>query len=110
MTKITQYFKNVFSALKDFLFSFFGLYIPRPERGYFFNVSVSFDELLNAISGGHPDETISSRASKARNNGKGWGCILCKVLNFFEEDHCDKVILFTIRSNADIQEGECNEI
>jgi hypothetical protein len=41
---------------------------------------------------GIPGETISARAGKAAKRGKKWGCILCKILNWIETDHCNKAI------------------
>jgi hypothetical protein len=34
-------------------------------RRYIVNILISIDQLLNAILGGDPDETISSRAAKS---------------------------------------------
>lgn len=41
---------------------------------------------------GDPDETISSRAAKAKLKGKRWGCILCKALHKLDNNHCEKSI------------------
>ena len=59
---------------------------------YFWNVLIAVDQLANALLGGHPDETISSRAAKAQRSGKLWGCVLCKVLHWIDRDHCEKSI------------------
>lgn len=40
-------------------------------RRWLGNVAVAFDQLGNAMLGGDPDETISSRAAKAA-HGSGW--------------------------------------
>lgn len=54
-------------------------------RLYFRNVLVAIDQLLNAITGGDPDETISSRCYRNRDNP------ICRavlaVCNLFEKDH-----------------------
>lgn len=50
----------------------------------------AFDRVGNAATGGSDTETVSSRANRAKNEGRKWGCILCRVLDFFEEDHCEK--------------------
>ena len=34
-------------------------------------------------------ETISGRAARARNAGKQWGCVLCKILHWFDPWHCE---------------------
>jgi hypothetical protein len=42
--------------------------------------------------GGDPDETISSRLAKLNRKGNKIGVIGCKILNKFEENHCEKSI------------------
>lgn len=61
-------------------------------KRYFWNILLSLDQFANALAAGDPDETISSRAGKAMREGKAWGCILCRALNWFERDHCIKSI------------------
>jgi len=53
------------------------------------NVLISLDQLLNTIFLGAPDETISSRAGKARARGDWWGCYLCLVLDWIDPRHCE---------------------
>lgn len=54
---------------------------------YIRNVLVAFDQLVNAIFFGDPDETISSRAGKRV--GKCKFCTaLCWVLDKLDKDHC----------------------
>ena len=52
-------------------------------------LAVSFDQLANTAFGGSEDETISSRAGKAARKGKRWGCVLCRLLDWFEPNHCE---------------------
>jgi len=59
---------------------------------YFWNILISIDQLFNTIFGGDPDETISSRAGKARRNGKAWGRALCSVLDKIDKNHCSENI------------------
>ena len=42
-----------------------------------------------------PDVTISSKTAEARNAGKWWGKVGCKVLNvlFFTSDHCSGALV-----------------
>ncbi len=61
-------------------------------KNYLMNLLISLDQLGNTILGGLPDETISSRAAKAKLAGKKWGCVLCKWLDKLDKDHCDKSI------------------
>jgi hypothetical protein len=57
---------------------------------YVLNVAEAFDRLLNAILLGDPMQTISHRAYLARQHNQEWACLLCKVLDFFQKDHCAK--------------------
>jgi len=62
---------------------------------YFFNLLIAIDQLLNALMGGDPDETISSRMGKYVQRGRGFiPCVLCKLLDavFREKDHCKNSI------------------
>lgn len=55
-------------------------------------IAKSFDQLGNATTGGSEDELISSRAGKARKRGEKWACVLCKLLDQIDTDHCEKSI------------------
>lgn len=59
-----------------------------PQRAWV--MSLAFDQLANAATGGDPDETISSRAHRATLEEKKWGCILCKFLDKLDKNHCFK--------------------
>jgi hypothetical protein len=61
-------------------------------KDYFLRILISIDQLANTILGGNEDETISSRAAKAKLQGKRWGCVLCKMLDKIDKNHCDKSI------------------
>jgi hypothetical protein len=51
------------------------------------------DEGANTLRGGDPGETISVAAAKARNQGKPWGCVLCRFLAMLlRDDHCTKAL------------------
>jgi len=65
---------------------------------WLWNVLIGIDQLANAILGGYPDETISSRAAKAKHKGKHWGCVLCKLLDLVDKGHCEE--------NLEADEGE----
>ena len=56
---------------------------------YALNNLIALDQLLNTILGGAPDETISSRAGKARARGDWWGCYLCLFLDWIDPRHCE---------------------
>ena len=58
-------------------------------------VIVANDQALNAALVGRPgseDETVSSRAGKAAQSGRRWGCILCRMLDWFDPGHCARNI------------------
>ncbi|MCY0916244.1 hypothetical protein [Massilia antarctica] len=54
------------------------------------SMAVAHDQLANAATNGHMDETISSRANRARTNGRRWGCVLCRLLDRIDKDHCTR--------------------
>ena len=56
-------------------------------HGIGINVLRSLDQLANAMTGGDPDEYISSRAAKLREKRR-WACILCYLLDKIDKDHC----------------------
>ena len=64
--------------------------VASPARAWV--LAVSHDQLANAALGGDPDETVSSRAGRARSRGRWWGCILCSVLDRLDRDHCSRSI------------------
>jgi hypothetical protein len=57
-------------------------------KQYILNWLLWYDEGLNTLTGGDPGETVSSRAAKAQVEGKRWGCVLCKFLDWLQKDHC----------------------
>ena len=62
-------------------------------KRYVFSVLVALDQLGNALLGGYADETLSYRSAKARNQGRRWGCVLCKLLDFIHNDHCHYAVM-----------------
>lgn len=56
------------------------------------NIFIAFDQFINALIGGDPDETLSSRAGKAARKNNKIACIFCKMLDFFDKNHCEKFI------------------
>jgi len=58
-------------------------------------VLIALDQLANAVLGGSADETISSRAWKAKLRGKVWGAIAAHVIDalFYPIEgpgHCER--------------------
>lgn len=66
------------------------IFAPNGQRAW--HIAIALDQLGNATTGGNVDETISSRAGRLRREGRGWACVLCRVLNWLEKDHCEKSI------------------
>lgn len=68
-------------------------------KRYFWNILIAFDQGVNAIFGGDPDETISSRLGKWARSGKNnhglkkyiW-IVANWVVERFEKDHFAKSI------------------
>ena len=64
------------------------------------------DEGFNVLLGGDSNETMSSRAGKAQKNGRVWACVLCRFLDVFQKDHCEKSINSDDGANATIPDGK----
>lgn len=63
-------------------------------KQYFWNVLIAFDQLINALLGGDPDETISSRMGKLIEQDKCPFCywICTHFLHKLDPNHCQKSI------------------
>lgn len=57
-----------------------------PERAW--AQAVAYDRLANVAANGAANETISSRANRSRSEGRRWGCILCRILDWVRPNHC----------------------
>lgn len=56
---------------------------------YIKNVLLAGDRIINAITGGDPEMTISGRMGVAIALGRCRVCrIVCWFLDFFQKDHC----------------------
>ncbi|GAB3359101.1 MULTISPECIES: hypothetical protein [Giesbergeria] len=53
-------------------------------------LALSKDQNANAAFNGSEDETISSRAARARDSNRRWGCILCRLLDAIDHNHCNR--------------------
>jgi len=92
---------GVFASFLSFwikvIAAFLALFGTGKLKQYGLNVWEGFDNAASAETGGSPDESLSSRLGKAREQGSGWTYIANKVdlvaLEFFgDEDHCQKSI------------------
>jgi hypothetical protein len=52
-------------------------------------IAAQIDRAANGALRGDPRETISSRANRAMVHKKRWGCVLCKLLDWFKSGHCE---------------------
>jgi hypothetical protein len=62
-------------------------------RVWALNVLIALDTLGNCLLKGSPGETLSARAATARRDGRRWGCVLCRALDWLEADHCAQAML-----------------
>lgn len=53
------------------------------------DILLLLDVALNILMNGRY-EMISTRAARARDDGKRWGCWLCRFLDYVDRDHCVK--------------------
>ena len=59
-------------------------------KTYIINVLIALDQLVNALVGGWPDETLSSYSYRIHRDGKPWG-FLMKVIDrlfWWQPNHC----------------------
>jgi hypothetical protein len=69
-------------------------------KGWLVSIAMAANQLINALTGGAADESVSSRAGHARGNGSRVGTAVCAILNTFDTrdaqspkgDHCDIAI------------------
>lgn len=52
----------------------------------------AYDRVGNAATGGSDKEMISSRAGRAKKEGRRWACLLCRLLDQIDPGHCEKNI------------------
>lgn len=65
--------------------------VSNPDRAL--EIAKGYDLLGNTVTNGVAGEYISSRAYRAQQEGRRWGCVLCKLLDYAEKDHCRKSAL-----------------
>lgn len=67
--------------------------LPEPAKSalrYTRRVLKASDQLANVLTGGEVGETITFRMARLRDKGVFIGCVMCRFLDIFEKDHCDK--------------------
>ena len=70
------------------------MYTPGPHARarWIMKVLVGLDQLLNALLDGDPDETVSSRAGRREFISPRISRWLCRLLDWLDPGHCDRVI------------------
>lgn len=63
-------------------------------KNYLLNVAIALDQLINALRGGAPDETLSAAAWRTEQKGRVLGRFFRPVIDLLfrllEKDHCRK--------------------
>ena len=63
-------------------------------RQYLLNVAIAIDQVLNALRGGSPDETLSAAAWRTEQKGRLLGRLFRPMIDLifalFEKNHCQK--------------------
>lgn len=57
------------------------------QEGYVKRDLIGLDQFANVLTGGKPDETISSRSARAAERGSKFGIAISKILDLFQKDH-----------------------
>jgi hypothetical protein len=57
------------------------------HEGYLHRVAVGFDQWMNDVAGGQPDETISSRAQRLADQGNEFAKLLTHGLDLIQQQH-----------------------
>lgn len=79
----------VFAALFALAWQLVAAFSPSNR---YWRIAIGLDQAANAAAGGSEDMTISTRAARARKEGRRWGCVLCKLLDAVDKDHCERSI------------------
>ena len=74
---------------------------PIPFKGYIVRQLIALDQAFNTLTGGQPDETLSSRLGRKEQTGDQFADVACDILDVFEQDHCKKSIEFTTTGEPD---------
>lgn len=56
------------------------------------NIALMIDETCNVDANGKVNESISKRAALAQQRGTKWGCVLCKLLDSIQTNHCENTL------------------
>jgi hypothetical protein len=76
------------------------------SEGYIHRALVGFDQFVNVLTGGYPDETISSRSARAAEYGKLWGVVMSRFLDLFQSNHGAKAQAGDVERAREVQDLE----
>lgn len=76
------------------------------KEGYIDRDLIAIDMLGNVLTGGKPDETISSRSARAAEAGNKFGIVMSKFLNLFQKDHGAKAQAGDVERAAAVEKIE----
>ena len=80
------------------------------KEGYIHRSLVGLDQFANVLTGGDPDETISSRSARAAEGNKLWGKAMCTFLNVFQKNHGPKAQAGDTERALEVEKLESKEI
>lgn len=61
-------------------------------KRYLWNICIWMTQTLNVFTGGDPDEALSSRLGKGEKRGCKFCIFMCRMLDWFDANHCSKSI------------------
>ena len=62
--------------------------ILKYTKVYLWNILISLDQLVNTLTFGNPDETLSSRWGKGARRECKFCTLMCKILDPIDPKHC----------------------
>lgn len=63
-------------------------------RRYLLNILIAFDQLVNTILTGYPDETLSARAYRLDiERNRKWPRVIIDGLFFWQNGHCEQAYI-----------------
>lgn len=72
----------------SFIRGVWGLLTGKVHRTW--EILQGLDRAGNAVLNGASHEYLSTRANRARKDGRLWGCYLCRFLDYLDPGHCEK--------------------
>lgn len=77
-------------------------------KQYLLNVAIALDQVLNALRGGSPDETLSAAAWRTEQKGRLFGRLfrpLIDLLFFWQDKHCYEAYLSELHRKQSFEQG-----